>query len=129
LDFASGSAISRIYLPPGMSTTPSLVDGGVFTSNVGSDLVFTGGTSISITNIGYAFPTGLTATGFSSSSYWVPTPQSSLGGAGVSWQNTTDYMLAITGATAGRLNGGNTATRPGSGVLSGWLATITIYYL
>jgi hypothetical protein len=27
------------------------------------------------------------------------------------------------------LNGGNTANRPDSGVLSGWLATVTIHFL
>jgi len=129
LDFSSGTAISSIYLPPGMSTTPSLADGGVFTDNVGTDLVFKDTTNISITNITYPFATGLSATGFSASSSWAPTPQSSLGGSGVSWQNTMDNMLSITGASAGRLNGGNTAVRPVSGVLSGWLATITIYYL
>jgi hypothetical protein len=129
LDFSSGTEISRIYIPPGMSTTPSLAGGGVFTANVSTDLIFKDTTNISITNITYPFATGLSATGFSASSSWVPTPQSNLGGSGVSWQSTTDNLLSITNASPGRLNGGNTAVRPSSGILSGWLATITIYYL
>ena len=129
LDFSSGSAISRIYLPPGMSTTPSLAAGGTFTGDVGSDLVFFGTTNISITNTFYAFPIGLSATGYSTSLYWQPTAQSSLGGAGVTWQNTADNTLNIKGATPARLNGANTANKPASGLLSGWLATLTIYFL
>jgi hypothetical protein len=129
LDFSSGTAISRIYIPPGMLTTPSLAAGGIFTSDVGSDLVFLGTTNISMTNTYYAFPIGLNATGYSTSLYWQPTAQSSLGGSGVTWQNTADYTLSIKGASPARLNGNNTANRPSSGILSGWLATLTIYFL
>jgi len=129
LDFSSGTAISRIYIPPGMSTTPSLAAGGIFSGDVGSDLVFLGTTNISITNTVYAFPIGLNATGYSTSLYWQPTAQSNLGGAGVTWQNTADNKLDIKGATPARLNGANTANRPSSGLLSGWLATLTIYFL
>jgi hypothetical protein len=129
LDFSSGTAISRIYIPPGMSTTASLSAGGIFTGDVGSDLVFLGTTNISITNTFYAFPIGLNATGYSTSLYWQPTAQSSLGGAGVTWQNTADNKLDIKGATPSRLNGANTSNRPSSGLLSGWLATLTIYFL
>jgi len=129
LDFSSGTAISRIYIPPGMSTTPSLAAGGTFSADVGSDLVFLGTTNISITNTFYAFPIGLNATGYSTSLYWQPTAQSNLGGSGVTWQNTADNKLDIKGATPARLNGANTANRPSSGLLSGWLATVTIYFL
>ena len=110
-------------------TTPSLAAGGTFTANVGSDLVFFGTTNISITNTLYAFPIGLSATGYSTSLYWQPTAQSSLGGSGVGWQNTADNLLNIVNATPARLNGNNTANRPSSGLLSGWLATLTIYFL
>jgi len=129
LDYSTAQALTRIYIPPGMSTTPSLAAGGVFTSNVGTDLVFFGTTSIGISNITYPFPTGLTATGYTTSAYWSPSAQSLLGGGGVTWQNTVDYQLSIINADAGRLNGANVAVRPPSGVLAGWLATITIYYL
>ena len=129
LDYSAGNAISRIYLPPGFSTTPSLAAGGIFTADVGSDLVFLGTANIAITNTIDAFPIGLSATGYTASEYWQPTPQSSLGGTGVSWQNTADNTMSINSASASRINGGNVANRPSSGVLSGWLATLTIYYL
>jgi len=129
LDYTTSTQLSRIYIPPGMSTTPSLAAGGIFTADVGTDLVFLGKTNISIANIIYAYPVGLNATGYSASSYWLPTGQSNLGGSGVTWQHSSDYTLAIKGATAARLNGANTANRPASGLLTGWLATITIYFL
>lgn len=129
LDFSSGTAISRIYLPPGMSTTPSLAAGGIFTANESTDLIFLGTTNITITNTTYAFPIGLSATGYSTSLYWQPSSQANLGGSGITWQNTADYNLILKGVTPGRLNGNNTANYPSSGVLSGWLATLTIYFL
>jgi len=129
LDYSSGTALSRIYLPPGFSTSPSISAGGVFTSDQGTDLVFFGTTNIAIANTVYAFPIGLTATGYSTSAYWTATAGSSLGGSKITWQNTSDFNLAIKNATPNNINGNNTATRPGTGVLSGWLATITIYYL
>jgi len=129
LDFSSGTVISRVYLPPGMSTAPALAAGGTFTSDVGTDLVFTGTTSITITNTAYPFAIGLNATGYSVSNYWQPTAQSSLGGSGVGWQNTTDYTLRLINATPARLNGNNVSVYPSTGVLSGWLATITVYFL
>jgi hypothetical protein len=129
LDFSSGTAISRVYLPPGLSTTPSLSAGGTFSANVGSDLIFTGTTNLSITNTTYPFPIGLSATGYSTSLYWQPSAQSQIGGSAVTWQNTADNTLSFKNLTPGYLNGGNTANRPGSGVLSGWLATVSVYFL
>jgi hypothetical protein len=81
-----------------------------------------------MTNLAYAFPIGLSATGFSSALYWQPTALAYLGGGNISWQNKTDYTLALKGLTASRLNGGNTANRPGAGVLTGWLATVSINF-
>jgi hypothetical protein len=107
-----------------------LAAGGIFTADVGSDLIFFETSAISITNTVYPFPIGLSATGYSASSYWQASTQSYLGGGGASWQNTADYTLSLKGLTAARLNGGNAGTvRPSSGVLSGWLATLTIYFL
>jgi len=126
----NGNSLSRVYLPPGLSTTPSLAAGGIFTGDVGSDLVFYGTSNLSITNIIYAFPIGISATGYSSAQYWQASALSFLGGGGATWQNTSDFTLILKGLTAGRLNGANAgAYRPTSGVLSGWLATLTIYFL
>ena len=129
LDYSSGTVISRIYLPPGMSTAASLAAGGTFTSDVGTDLVFAGTTNITIADTLYPYAIGLNATGYSASSYWQATAQSSLGGSGVGWQNTSDYTLRLVNATPARLNGNNISIYPSTGVLAGWLATITIYFL
>jgi hypothetical protein len=112
-----------------MSTAPSLAAGGVFTADVGTDLVFLGTPTITIMNISYAFPVAINATGYSSSAFWVPTAQANLGGSGLTWQNANDYQLNLINVNASRINGGNTVTYPSSGVLAGWLGTITIYYL
>jgi hypothetical protein len=129
IDYSTPIAISRIYLPPGFSTTPSLAAGGIFTANVGTDLVFLGTTNITITNTKYAFPIGLSGTGYGSSAYWFPSASSNFGGSTLRWQNTEDNTLNLIGVTAARLNGANVALRPTSGVTAGWLATLTIYYL
>lgn len=129
VDFSSGTAISRVYIPPGLSTTPSLAAGGIFTANVGTDLVFLGTTNITIRNTTYAVPIGLSATGYTASSYWTLSAYSVLGGGGITWQNTVDNRLILIGVTPPRINGGNTAVYPVSGTLSGWLGTLTLYYL
>jgi hypothetical protein len=129
LDFSSGTAIRRVYIPPGLSTVPSLAAGGIFTANVGTDLIFFGTTNITIKNTTFAVPIGLSGTGYTASDYWTLSAYSVLGGGGLTWQNTADNILRLIGVTPARLNGGNTAVYPVSGTLTGWLATLTIYYL
>jgi hypothetical protein len=129
IDYSTPTAISRIYLPPGFSTAPSLASGGIFIADVGSDLVFLGTTSITIMNTKYAFPIGLSGTGYTATQVWTPSASSYLGGTNLRWNNTDDNSLNLLGVTAARLNGGNVATRPTTGVTAGWLATLTIYYL
>ena len=123
------TVIERLYIPPGLSIATPLVAGGVFTADEGSDLVFFETTNITITNTKYAFPIGLSATGYGASAYWFPTASSSLGGNLLRWQNTQDNTLNLTGVTAQRLNGGYTGPTPTTGVTAGWHATLTIYYL
>ena len=129
IDFDGPNSISRIYIPPQLSTSPSLAAGGEFTSDIAGELVFAGTTNIFIANITHAFPIGLSATGYTTSLYWVPTATSYLGGGNLRWQNAEDNVLNLSGVTATRLNGANTAVRPTSGVTQGWLATLTIFYL
>lgn len=133
LDFASGN-ISRVYIPPGLSRASSLAAGGIFTANVGSDLVFTETTNLLIRNTTYAFPVGLSATGYISPSsetipgYWRLVPYQRLGGGEITWENSTDNVLNLKSLTILNFTSGN-YTAPTSGVLSGWLGTLTIYYL
>jgi hypothetical protein len=127
LDFAS-SAITRVYIPPGLSRAPSLAAGGIFTENVGSDLVITGGTNLFINNTTYAFPIGLSATGYMAGGYWRAVPAVRLGGNEITWENSTDNVLNLKSLTPLNFNSAH-YTAPTSGVLSGWLGTLTIYYL
>jgi len=135
IDFSSATAISRMYIPPEFSTDPNLSAGGIFTSNISGILTFTGTTNILIASTTYAFPIGLSATGYFTGNYWSPSAYANLGGAGATWQNTSDYTLSLKGITPGRLNGGNVASKykflPGTTIpdATGWLATLTIYYL
>lgn len=125
------AVLTSVYIPPGLSTTPSLAAGGIFTANVDTDLVFYGTTNINITNTTFAFPIGLTATGYTSSGYWSPSAYTNLGGSSsrITWQNTTDNQLNLLGLTAANINGANVARVPTTGVLAGWLGTLTVYYL
>jgi hypothetical protein len=132
IDYSAANAISRIYLPPGLSTNPALINGGTFTADIVPDLVFFGAasaTNIFIGSLKFAFPVALSGTGYSTAGFWTNSPTSFFGGTGVAWQNTTDSILNIKGASPARLNGGNTANRPTTGVNSGWLATLTITFL
>jgi hypothetical protein len=114
-----------VYIPPGFSTT---VPAGIYTANQGTNLVFVGTSQITIDGTAYAFPTDISCTGYTASNYWTPTPQASIGGSGITWQNVADYELILKKITTGDINGGN-LIRPVSGVLAGWLGTVTIYYL
>ena len=135
VDYAPGTppTLSRIYIPPGLSTDASLSAGGTFTADIPGVLTFFGTSSISIVNTTYAIPIGMTSTGYTSngiSGFWFYSGNniSSVGGK-INFSSTSDYTLNLTNVTAGNINGGNVATRPSSGVLSGWLATLTIYFL
>ena len=127
LDWSNSNSLSRIYVPPGFST---LVPEGIYTANQVPNLIFKGTSQISINGTTYAFPTDMSCTGYSDSDYWFPTPQGILGGANITWQNVQDNQILLKNITAQLINGGNVgATRPESGVLEGWLGTLTIYYL
>ena len=131
LDYSSISpnTISRLYLPPGLSTDPSISAGGEFSADIPGVLVFNGLHTINITNTTYAMPIGLSATGYTGTN-WSLTAYGIIGTAGrILFTSSTDYTINLTGLTPSNLNGGNVATRPSSGILSGWLGTLTIYFL
>jgi hypothetical protein len=55
LDWSSPNVVSRIFIPPGFSTDPALIGGGVAVPNQYSSVQFSG-QIITITNTAYTFP-------------------------------------------------------------------------
>jgi hypothetical protein len=131
LDYSGPNALSRIYIPPGFCE--GYPDGIILTDDDSvNGISFKSTTNITFSSTIYAVPNTLNATGYVYSTgggYWSPTASSYIGGGNLTWQNTADYTLNLNGVTAGRINGGNTGTRPTTGVLTGWLGTLTISYL
>jgi len=140
LDFDSLRLLSRIYIPPGFSTDPKLIVGGVFTEDIPELLVFVGLTEITISSIKYNFPIGLSATGYYNGGFWAPSPYAVLGNAsGIRWRNVADIInlntINILGVNPLNLNGNSLTPKylylPGTAIENqpGWLGTLTIYYL
>jgi hypothetical protein len=129
IDYTASSSISRIYIPAGLSTNPSLSAGGTFTADIPGVLTFFGTSSVSIVNATYAIPVGLSSTGYNTGAWFYSGNNISSVGGKINFSSTSDYTLNLTNVTAANINGGNVATRPSSGVLSGWLGTLTIYFL
>lgn len=128
VDYSTQSAISRVNIPAGLFTNPTLSSGGVFTADVGSDLVFFGLDNITCANTTYAFLNGMSASGYISSSQWTPIPGGNIGPTKTHYSITADYSVQIKGLNLTNINGANTATRPGAGVAAGFLATVTLFY-
>ena len=129
VDYTASNSISRIYIPPGLSTHASLSAGGTFTADIPGVLTFFGTSSVSIVNTTYTIPIGLSSTGYTPSAWFYSGNNISSVGGKINFSSTSDYTLNLTNVTAANINGGNVATRPSSGVLSGWLGTLTIYFL
>ena len=126
----SDSALSRIYIPAGLSTNPAISGGGTFTADIPSVLIFAGLTTISIANATYAIPIGMSCIGYTNSEVWTVTSYGNIGGGRINFTSSSDYTLNITGMIATYINGGNAGTkRPASGVLTGWVGALTIYFL
>jgi len=139
LDFSSLTNISRIYIPPGFSTDPLLINGGVFTGSLGTSLIING-TSIIINSTTYNFPVGLTPTGYTNGGFWAPSIYTTIGGAtGLRWRNvasaTNLNTINLLGVSPSNLNGNSITPKylylPGTTIPDpiGWLATLTLYYL
>jgi hypothetical protein len=123
------NGITRLYLPAGLSTDPSISAGGEFSADIPGVLVFNGLNTININNTTFPMPIGLSATGYTGTN-WSLTAYGIIGTAGrIVFTSSADYTINLTGLTPSNMNGGNVANRPSSGILSGWLGTLTIYFL
>jgi hypothetical protein len=130
LDYSGGTSISRVYIPPGLfSTNPTLAAGGVFTANVGTDLVFVGTSTVKMNGTTYAFACSIAGSGYVAAREWNPIPGGRIAPAFVSYSVKTNNAIEIKGLALGNINGANYAVRPTTGALTGFLATITIFYV
>lgn len=132
IDFSAGTALSRIYIPPGFSTNQALINGGTFTADISGVLIFLNKQTITIFNTRYEQPIAMNASGYVGSnppSSWQLTAGGNIGGVNLNWRFTTNNVLFLVRVTASIINGGNTINRPSTGILAGWLGTITLFYL
>jgi hypothetical protein len=129
LDYSSTTALSRVYVPPGLFTNPTLAGGGVFTSDVGTDLIFFGLSQITLNNTVYPFAVSIAASGYVSAGQWNTVAGANISNTKIFHSVTQDYKVELKGLTLANINGANTATRPSVGVAAGFLATISILYV
>ena len=143
LDYSSGTSIISVYIPPGLfgpAADPSLLLGGTFSNDVGTDLVFIGGTSIQLQNTTYAFVNTISASGCIRSTtagnppVYIPKWQSVAAVnitpvGGIYYLITSPNMIKIQGLELGALNGGNLSSYTTNGPGAGFLASITLFYI
>lgn len=136
LDYNTANEISRVYVPPGLfsaAAASGLADGGVFTTNQGTDLVFlsssgVGLSTLQINNTKYAFCVGISLSGYLIAGEWVPVPGGNIGGTLISYSQPNDYGLLLKRLNLGRINGSN-LNKPAAGIAAGFLATVTLFYV
>jgi hypothetical protein len=129
LDYSAGSAISRVYIPPGLMTDPALSGGGVFTADVGSDLVFLGLSQVTLANTTYPFVVKFGASGYVASGAWNPIPGANIGNTKVHYRQVTDGTVELKGLSLANINGANLAVKPVAGEAAGFLATVSLFFV
>jgi hypothetical protein len=132
VDYSSASAISRVYIPPylfGTGADARLPPGGIFTTDVGTDLVFLGLDTITIRNTNYAFVSTVSVSGYVSGGSWQTSNYGRIAAGYVYHSSTADYSATINGLNAANTNSTNTSTKPSTGAGAGFLAAITVFYI
>jgi len=131
VDYSANNAISRLYIPAGLfgPANPVLAFGGVFTANQGTDLVFLGGTTITLNNTAYAFVSSINASGYIPAGAWQPVYGARIGPTFINYSVTNDNAVLIEGLDTSNINGGSITPKPTTGVAAGFLATVTIFYV
>ena len=127
VDYSTGAAISRVKIPAGLFTNPTLSGGGVFTADVGTDLVFFGLDNITCNNTTNAFVTGIQVSGYIASGNWQPIAGGNISATKTYFSFSADYSVQMKGLNLTNING-SSLTRPSTGTGSGFLATITLFY-
>ena len=133
IDYTSTKEISRVQVPPGMFTNPLLSSGGVFTENVGTDLVFLDSNGVGLDNItcantSLAFVIAINCSGYTTASGWMPISAGNIRPRIKIWYSVTaDNAVRLNGLTLPNMNGAN-LRRPTSGIAAGFLTTVTIFF-
>lgn len=128
LDYSSPSQLSRVYLPPGLMTDPTLAVGGTFTADSSPDLVFLGTTNLALTNTNLGLVTGFVVQGYIAAGEWIPIPGANISQNKVYYSQSAANSITIKGLNLGNINGGNSSVKPSFGSASGFLVTITLLY-
>ena len=143
LNYSAATSLSSVYIPPGLfgpNADPSLPGGGTFSGNVGSDLVFLDGISITLNNTTYAFVNSMAAAGCVQSvttisppttiAKWQPVANVNMTCiGGIYYSITTPNSIVVSGLELAKLNGANVSLTTSSGPGAGFLASITLFYI
>jgi hypothetical protein len=128
IDYSSASQMSRIYVPAGLFQTSPLAEGGTFTADEGTDLVFFGLTQLTMENTVPAFLVGVHIQGYIAADAWIPIPGANISQDKVYYQVIQENAATFYGLNLGNINGANTAVKPAFGSASGFLVTLTLHY-
>jgi len=128
----SSSTITSVYVPPGLFTSPNLINGRVLTADDPSgNLTFYDTTSLICTALVQPQVASFAISGYLPGGYWSPVPSPKFIGAGqansIYYQAVTDYAINVYGLTLGNINSNNIVS-PTTGVTAGYTATVTINF-
>jgi hypothetical protein len=128
----SSSTITSVYVPPGLFTSPNLINGAVLTADDPSDnLLFYDTTELICASLVRPQITSFAVSGYLPGGYWSPIPSSRFIGKdyanSIYYQAPQDYTVNIYGLTLANINSNNLVS-PTSGVTAGYTATVTINF-
>jgi hypothetical protein len=131
LRYTTGGQLDQVYIPPGMFNAGSgLSAGGTFTTNQGTNLTFTGGTTLGIQNAEYNQLGAINGISWQNlGTEWAVIPGVNFGGAGkIQGKQTANYTYTIQGLTTTNTGAyaANTAT---FGVATGYQVVLNLLFL
>ena len=131
LRYTTGGQLDQVYIPPGMFNAGSgLSAGGTFTTNQGTNLTFTGGTTLGLQNTEYNQLGAINGISWQNlGTEWAVIPGVNFGGAGkIQGKQTANYTYTIQGLTTTNTGAyaANTAT---FGVATGYQVVLNLLFL
>jgi hypothetical protein len=130
LRYTAGGALDKISIPPGLFNVGSgLSAGGEFTANQGTNLVFLGGTTVSIENAAYNQISMITGTSWQNLGVeWGTITGTNFGSGKIFAKQTNNYTYTISGLTTTNTGAyaGSTAT---FGVATGYQVVLNLLFL